>query len=287
MTIARSAFPEGSAFHAVAYGPSGSGKTNALLHLILADIEDGRPVAVLDPKKQLIDDITSRIPDTVSATSSSWTPRTSGRSASTLSMWLVATRTWWSTAFWPSSRLSSPDGWGPRSADIFSAALRTLARASTPKRPATLVDLPRLLTDPRFRRQQVGRVQGDMALGGFWSWYEAQSPQAQATAIAPPLNKLRQFLLRPALIRMLDQRSGLFRLRDMFRENKIVLVPLNEGLIGPGTASLLGSLAIADLWQATQERADKPDAASGKAWCTSTRHPGSSTCRCRWPTRSP
>jgi hypothetical protein len=48
----------------------------------------------------------------------------------------------------------------------------------------------------------------------------------------------------------------------MFRENKIVLVPLNEGLIGPGTASLLGSLIIADLWQATQERANEPGAAN-------------------------
>ena len=137
--------------------------------------------------------------------------------------------------------------------------------ASTPKRPATLLDLPRLLTDPKFRRQQIGRVQGDMALAGFWSWYEAQSPQAQAAAIAPPLNKLRQLLLRPALIRMLDQRKAKFRLRDIFREKKIVLVPLNEGLIGPGTASLLGSLVIADLWQATQERADEKGASKRPA----------------------
>lgn len=252
--------PKDQTFHAVAYGPSGSGKTNALLHLILADIEDGRPVAVLDPKRQLIDDILARvpeerIPDVVELNASDEQPvgfnplDVGGRDPDVVVDGILAV---FEAVF--------ADGWGPRSADIFSAALRTLARASTPKRPATLVDLPRLLTDPRFRRQQVGRVQGDMALAGFWSWYEAQSPQAQAAAIAPPLNKLRQFLLRPALIRMLDQRSDRFRLRDMFRQNKIVLVPLNEGLIGPGTASLLGSLVIADLWQATQERADEPDA---------------------------
>jgi hypothetical protein len=99
-----------------------------------------------------------------------------------------------------------------------------------------------------------------MALAGFWSWFDSQSQASQAAAIAPPLNKIRQFLLRPALIRILDQRDGRFRLRDMFRENKIVLVPLNEGLIGPGTASLLGSLVIADIWQATQERATEPGA---------------------------
>jgi hypothetical protein len=253
--------PKDQTFHAVAYGPSGSGKTNALLHLILADITAGRPVAVLDPKRQLIDDILARIPahrldDVVELNASDETPvgfnplDVTGRDPDVVVDGILAV---FEAVF--------RDGWGPRSSDIFSACLRTLARASTPKSPATLVDLPRLLTDAKFRRTQVGRVRGDMALAGFWSWFDSQSPPAQAAAIAPPLNKLRQLLLRPALIRMLDQREAKFRLRDIFRENKIILVPLNEGLIGPGTASLLGSLIIADLWQATQERANEPGAA--------------------------
>ncbi len=247
-------------FHAITYGPSGSGKTNALLHLIMADIEAGRAVAVLDPKRQLIDDILARIPthrigDVVELSASDAAPvgfnplDVTGRDPDVVVDGIMAV---FEAVF--------SDGWGPRTSDIFSACLRTLARASTPTRPATLIDLPRLLIEPAFRRQQVGRVSGDEALAGFWAWYEAMSPQAQAAAIAPPLNKLRQLLLRPALIRMLDQRGGPFRLRDLFAANKIVLVPLNEGLIGPGTASLLGSLVIADLWQATQERAGDPDA---------------------------
>jgi hypothetical protein len=254
--------PKDQTFHTVAYGPSGSGKTNVLLHLILADIEAGRPVAVLDPKCQLIDDILARIPphrlnDVVELNASDEMPvgfnplDVTARDPDVVVDGILAV---FEAVF--------HDGWGPRTADIFSACLRTLARASTPERPATLVDLPRLLTDAKFRRTQVGRVHGDMALAGFWSWFDNQSPPAQAAAIAPPLNKLRQLLLRPALIRMLDQPGGRFRLRDMFRENKIVLVPLNEGLIGPGTASLLGSLIIADLWQATQERANEPGAAN-------------------------
>lgn len=249
-------------FHGVAYGPSGSGKTNALLHLIRADIEAGRPVAVLDPKKQLIDIVLGLVPehrqgDVVILDASEANPvgfnplDVTSRDPDVVVDGILAV---FEAVF--------HDGWGPRTADIFSACLRTLARASTPNRPATLLDLPTLLTDAKFRRTQVGRVKDDVALAGFWAWFESQSPAAQAAAIAPPLNKLRQLLLRPALIRMLDQREGKFRLRNLFRENKIVLVPLNEGLIGPGTASLLGSLVIADLWQATQERADEPNAGS-------------------------
>jgi hypothetical protein len=90
---------------------------------------------------------------------------------------------------------------------------------------------------------------------GFWSWYDSLSPAAQANAIAPPMNKLRQVLLRPAAVKILGQRKPGFRLRDVFRDRKVVLVPLNEGLIGPLTAELLGSLVIAEVWQAVQERA--------------------------------
>jgi Type IV secretory system Conjugative DNA transfer len=248
-------------YHAVAYGPVGSGKTNVLLHLILADIEAGRAVAVLDPKKQLIDDILARIPegradDVIILDASEKHPTgfnpldVTGRDPDVVVDGILAVL-----------QAVFADGWGPRTSDILSAALRTLARTSSTDGPATLIDLPRLLTDLQFRRARVERVQGDIALAGFWAWYEGQSPAAQAAVIAAPLNKLRQLLLRPALIRMLDQRDTSFRLRDIWRENKVVLVPLNEGLIGTGTAALLGSLIISDLWQATQERADEAGAA--------------------------
>jgi hypothetical protein len=255
--------PQDQMYHGVVYGPSGSGKTRGvLLPLILADIQAGHPVIVLDPKKQLTDDIAARMPDhrlndVVILDASDDTPTgfnpldVTGRDPDVVVDGILAV---FQAVF--------TDGWGPRTADLFSAGLRTLARASTSKGPATLLDLPKLWIDPKFRRQQVGRIQSDVALAGFWASFEAQSPAAQAAMIAAPMNKLRQFLLRPALIHMLDQRESKFRLRDMFQENKVVLVPLNEGLIGPGTASLLGSLIIADIWQAIQERADDLKAAT-------------------------
>ncbi|OLR89554.1 type IV secretory system conjugative DNA transfer family protein [Actinokineospora bangkokensis] len=247
-------------FHGITYGPSGSGKTTAMLSLIMADINAGRAVAVLDPKRQLIDDILARTPksrwdDVVEINPGEPGPVTfnpldvSGRDPDVVVDGILAV---FEHVF--------HDGWGPRSSDIFSATLRTLARAAAKGLPATLLDLPQLLVDPAVRRRYVGHSQDDLALAGFWAWYESQSPQAQAAAIAAPLNKLRQFLLRPALTRILGDPEPRFKLRNLFRDKRILLVPLNDGLIGPGTASLLGSLIIADLWQATQERAAEPDA---------------------------
>lgn len=252
--------PKDQTFHGVAYGPSGSGKTNVLLHLILADIAAGRPVVVLDPKRQLIDDILARIPphrvdDIVELNAADAAPvgfnplDTTGRDPDVVVDGILAV---FAAVF--------ADGYGPRTADIFSSGLRTLARGSHRNAPATLTDLPRLFTDAAFRRPYVARVQNDLALAQFWAAWEEQGPAAQAAVLAAPMNKLRQMLLRPAVVRMLDQRTSRFRLRDTFRAGKAVLVPLNEGLIGPGVASLLGSLIIAEVWQAVQERAGEPGA---------------------------
>ncbi|WP_330294126.1 type IV secretory system conjugative DNA transfer family protein [Streptomyces griseorubiginosus] len=252
--------PQDQTFHGVAYGPAGSGKTNVLLHLITADITAGRPVVVLDPKRQLIDDILARVPahrvdDIVELNAADENPvgfnplDIGRRDPDVVVDGILAV---FASVF--------ADGYGPRTADLFSSGLRTLARGSSPNVPATLTDLPRLFSDPAFRRPYVGRVQGDLALAQFWAAWDEQGPAAQATVLAAPMNKLRQFLLRPAVVRMLDQRQGRFRLRDVFRENKVVLVPLNEGLIGPGVASLLGSLIIAEVWQAVQERAGEAGA---------------------------
>ena len=252
--------------HTVAYGPTNSGKSTVMLHLIEADMRAGRSVAVLDPKRQLVDDVLARVPrnrldDVVILDVSHTTPigfnplDIHGRDPDVVVDGVMSV---FAALF--------RDGFGPRTLDIFSGTLRTLTRAAAiTGDQATLADIPRLLTDPGFRRSVLASVPNDEGLAGFWGWYDNQSPAAQSAAISAPLNKLRQLLLRPALMRMLDQRRGRFRLRDMFRRNAIVLVPLNEALIGSGTAELLGSLIVADLWQAVQERAAEK---------SPTRHPG-------------
>jgi hypothetical protein len=252
-------------YHGFALGPTGVGKTNLLELLMEADIKAGHAVVAVDPKDQTPAHLLARIPknrwkDVVLIDATEENPigfnplDAEGRDPDVVadSILAVFARTF-------------ADGWGPRTADIFSASLRTLARTGTPTRPNTLLDLPRLWTDAKFRRTQVAAISDDVALAGFWGWYESLNPGAQANVIASPMNKLRQVLLRPAAVKILGQPRPGFRLRDVFRDRKIVLVPLNEGLIGPLTAQLIGSLVIAEVWQATQERATEKNHA---------KHPG-------------
>ena len=245
--------------HTIALGPTGSGKSNALLQLIRADALARRPILVVDPKRQLIAEIiascidTDRIDDVVvfdptSPTPPGYNPLDAGdRNVDVLVDSLLAV-----------FKAVFHDGWGPRTEDIFLSSLLTLARAGQRRsEPYTLVDLPRLLTDARFRQRVLSEARPDPVLAGFWAGYDDMSPAAQSTMIAAPMNKLRRYLLRPAARNILGQPAPRFRLRDLFRENKIVLVPLNDALIGPLTAELLGSLIVAEAWQAAQERGNE------------------------------
>lgn len=242
-------------FHLFALGPTGVGKTTMLEHLMGAVIDAGHAALILDPKDQTPASLLPRIPkerwadvyeiNAADEHPNGFNPFDPGdgdpdvQADSILAVFAKIFH----------------DGWGPRTADIFSASIRTLIRTGTKQRPNTMLDLPRLWTDAKFRREQAGKVAGDIALAGFWAWYESLKPAAQLNAIASPMNKLRQILLRPGAVKILGQRKPAFRLRDIFRERKIVIVPLNEALIGPVTANLIGGLIMAEAWQATQERA--------------------------------
>lgn len=77
--------------------------------------------------------------------------------------------------------------------------------------------------------------------------------------ILPTLNKVRQFLLRPGLRNVLGQSNPKFNLTDLFTSRKIVLVPLNKGLIGGESAKLLGSLIVGLTWTLALSRAGIPE----------------------------
>jgi hypothetical protein len=96
-----------------------------------------------------------------------------------------------------------------------------------------------------------------IAAGPFWAWYDSLSEDGRSQVTAPLMNKLRP-LLRPALRSVLAQRSPRFNIRQVLTDNKVLLVPLQKGVIGPDSAELLGALVLAELWLAIRERAAIP-----------------------------
>lgn len=241
--------------HTWVIGPNGTGKSTLLLNLIVQDLQAGRPVVVIEPK-DLVADILARIPaeragdivllDPLDEAPVGINPlaHSEGRTPEVIADSLFGT-------------IHAIHGdLGPRSADILRNSLEVLAKRDD----ASLTMLPLLLTNPGFRRSLTQRVIRDdpFAAGPFWAWFDSLSPEAVDTKIAPLSNKLRP-LLTKQLRAVLAQRKPKFNIRQVLRENKVLLVPLQKGVIGPEAAQLLGAIILAELWQAIRERAGTPE----------------------------
>lgn len=240
--------------HTVLLGPTGAGKSNAMLSMICADIRAGRGVLLIDPKSDLTCDVLAHIPESRRSDVVVIDPSDSRpvglnplvgkhRNPSLVADSVLAVL-----------KELFADSWGPRTQDILTAALLTLVQY--PK--SSLVWLPTLLTDARFRHKLTAGITDRVGLAPFWAAYEAMSTGQREQSIAPVMNKIRQFLLRPALRSVLGQTEPLFEMKDLFTKRRIVLVSLNKGLIGSEGARLLGSLVVAQLWPLVLGRASLP-----------------------------
>ncbi|HUR09522.1 MAG TPA: hypothetical protein VM347_43780 [Nonomuraea sp.] len=144
--------------------------------------------------------------------------------------------------------------WGPRTEDILRASLLTLtAMPGTP----SLADLPKLLTVQAFRQRAREHVNDDV-LKGFWSWYEDLTDANRAQVIAPLMNKVRGFLLRPFVRAAIAGGESTVRMEDVLNNGGICLVRIPRGSLGTETAQLVGSIIVASTWQATTRRASIP-----------------------------
>lgn len=247
--------PQDSLEHTHLIGPTGSGKSTAMQHLILADIKAGRSTLVLDPKADLVNNVLACIPeeraaDVVVIDPSDCIP---------VGFNPLAFKNYQNKALIADAVLSVlkelwADSWGVRIQDILSAALLTLAEVDG----ATLLWLSPLLTDSNFRRRIVNQVKDKVGLMPFWNEFEALSELQRQQWIAPVSNKIRQFTLRPGLRDVLGQAHPKFDLTELFTKRKIVLVPLNKGIIGGESARLLGSLIVGLTWTLALSRANIP-----------------------------
>ena len=144
--------------------------------------------------------------------------------------------------------------WGPQTDDLFKGALRTLLHVEG----STLLELPLLLTDPSFRKRYLDKIDDPVALGPFWQRYETLSPAAQAQAIGPVLNKLRDFLFRSQLRYMLGQSRSTVSFERLLAEQSILVMNLPKGA-GRESAEVVGAFSLAKLWQAALARSELPE----------------------------
>jgi hypothetical protein len=234
-------------------GATGSGKSELMARMILDDAEAGRGVVVVDPKGDLVSDLLMRLPEELGekvvlfdADSRSRPPvlnplEGADKARAVDNLVSIFSRIYASS-------------WGPRTDDILRAGLLTLtAMPGTP----TLNDLPKLLTVPAFRQRACDQID-DEVLKGFWSWYDDLSDASRAQVIAPLMNKVRGFLLRPFVRAAIAGGASTVDMDEVLNTGGICLVRIARDALGMETARLVGSIVVARTWQAATRRARVP-----------------------------
>lgn len=241
--------------HVHMLGPTGSGKSTLLLNMILADAAARRGTVVIDPRGDLITDILDRLPAdagnrTIIIDPDSPLPGPAlnplqGPDPELAVDQLAAI-----------CRKVFAPFWGPRTDDVFRASALSLLQAAPDT--ATLADVPRLLTDTRTRTRIAAGLH-DRTLRDYWPWYDNLGEAQQAQIIAPLLNKMRAFLMRSFVRHTIAAPTPTFTMTDVLDHGGLCLARLPQGRLGEETAHLLGSLLVAQVWQAITGRAGTPE----------------------------
>ena len=147
------------------------------------------------------------------------------------------------------------ESWGPRLEYI----LRYTILALLDRPETTMLDITRMLTDKKFRKETLS-YSTDTVVLQFWNVeFNSWTDKFQAEAIAPVLNKVGAFTANPVIRNIIGQPKSTFNIRQIMDEGKILIVNLSKGLIGEDNASILGSFLVTKIQLAAMSRSDIPD----------------------------
>ncbi|HRJ06526.1 MAG TPA: type IV secretion system DNA-binding domain-containing protein [Candidatus Saccharibacteria bacterium] len=147
------------------------------------------------------------------------------------------------------------ESWGPRLEYILRYTI--LALLDHPN--TTMLDITRMLTDKKFRKEVLATCTDTVVLQ-FWNVeFASWNDKFQAEAIAPVLNKVGAFTANPIIRNIIGQPKSTFNIREIMDEGKILIVNLSKGLIGEDNAAILGSFIVTKVQLAAMSRQDIPN----------------------------
>jgi hypothetical protein len=244
---------EGRLRHVHILGPTGTGKSTLLVWMIIQDILAGHVVILIDPKGDLVQAVLERLPPGRQGDVVVMDPSDTERQVG-LNPLLVADADQAELVvenLVGLFRSLYKASWGARTDDTMRAAIGALARSGN----FTLCEVPLILTDPNFRRRIVSQLDDPIGLESYFRWFENLSDGERQMVIAPVLNKIRAFSMRPRVRAIVGQATPAISIGEVMASGKILLCSLASGILGDEAASLLGALIVAEIWNATTARA--------------------------------
>ncbi|MBI3631347.1 MAG: type IV secretory system conjugative DNA transfer family protein [Candidatus Staskawiczbacteria bacterium] len=242
--------------HFYVVGQTGTGKTTLLKEMIRQDIENGEGVAVVDPHGELVNDILSYIPKNRVDDIVLFEPFDLERPAG-LNMLEYDTPEQKDFAVQEMIaifyKLFPPEIIGPMFEHYMRNAMLVLM--ADKDNPGTLVEIPKMFTDPSFLQERLTKVT-DPIVRNFWLKEWAQTTgSTKSDMLGYVVSKVGRFIENEMMRNIIGQSHSSFDLSKIMDEGKIFLANLSKGLTGEVNSSLLGLILVSKMQMAAMKRA--------------------------------
>ena len=243
------------AHHLEIIGQAGTGKSTAVINMVIADIRQGKGVAVVDPEGDIIQGVLGSIPQE--------------RKADVI--YLDPTNILYPFGlnlleFNPNNpeeknfvieethgifqKLFAREAMGPMFEKYLKNSLRLLL-ADVQTEPATLLDIPRIFTDYAFRQRKLRGIT-DSGMIEFWK------NEAALHEITPFItSKFNNLIANDYLRPVIGQTRSAFNFRKAMDAGKIILLNSAKHQLGEVNSDLLGMIFVEKISLAALSRIDQ------------------------------
>lgn len=246
--------------HLYVIGQTGSGKSVMLSNLAIQDIRNGEGVCVIDPHGDLVEDVLERVPKERADDVVIFSPGDIERPVG-LNMLEYETDQQKDFAVQEMVaifyKLFGQEMIGPMFEHYMRNAM--LAMMDDKAAGATLIEVPRMFTDAKFRKEKLKHVK-NLIVKNFWEqeYEQSQAGQQAADMLSYVISKIGRFLTNDMMRNIVGQARSGFNLREVMDNQKILLVNLSKGAIGEVNSSLLGLIMVSKIQMAAMARTNIP-----------------------------
>jgi len=246
--------------HFYLIGQTGTGKSSFMEGLIIQDILNGEGVAVVDPHGDIIEHVLASIPKERVDDVVMFEPFDIERPCG-LNMLEYDSPEQKDFAVQEMiaifMKLFPPEIIGPMFEHYMRNAM--LALMADKDNPGSLVEIPKMFTDPTFLQQRLAKV-SDPIVRSFWTKEWAQTTgSTRSDMLGYVVSKLGRFIENEMMRNIIGQSHSGFDLAKIMDEKKIFLANLSKGLTGEVNSSLLGLILISKIQMAAMRRARVPE----------------------------
>jgi len=248
--------------HVYLVGQTGTGKSTLLGNLIIEDIAAGHGLAIIDPHGELTENALGFVPKERLEDVIYFNPGDLERPMGVNMLDYNFERPEEKT-FIVNEMINIFDKLydlkttgGPMFEQYMRNAL-LLMMEDMPNEPATLIEVPRIFSDPAYRARKLARIKNPVVID-FWEKEAMKAGGEASLANMTPYitSKFTTFISNDYMRPIVGQPKSAFNFREAMDSGKIILVNLSKGRIGDLNAQLLGLIITGKILMAALSRAD-------------------------------